>query len=48
MAYTDNKPGTGGRKSSPGPLGKLKGGFKREDEIKTGGGKASKPPKKQK
>ena len=48
MAYTDNKPGVDGRKGSAGPLAKLKGGFKREDQIKTGGGKASKPktPKK--
>jgi hypothetical protein len=45
MAYTDNKTGSTGRKGGTGPLGKLKGGFQREDQVKTGGGKATKPAK---
>ena len=47
MAYTDNKPGSTGRKGTSGQLGKLKGGFKRENTIKPSGGKSPKPKNKQ-
>ena len=43
MPYTTNTPGKTGRHGTPGPLGKLKGGFKRENTVKPEGIKGPKP-----
>jgi hypothetical protein len=43
MGYTDAKPGGNGRKGEAGPLAKLKGSGKQNDQIKpSNGGKPKK------